>query len=131
MPDPWGIILGALNAVFNPLLALDPNPTNPALTVLVIAFIVLAAVCGSLFLRAEISSLKAQINGVNKEIVELESEATRLEVEIERKVSLVNLEQAATELGMQKCSKNQVIYIKTNGFDTAETQNGKLTAELE
>ena len=40
MPDPWGIILGALNAVFNPLLALDPNPTNPALTVLVIAFIV-------------------------------------------------------------------------------------------
>lgn len=97
----------------------------------VIAFIVLAAVCGSLFLRAEISSLKAQINGVNKEIVELESEATRLEVEIERKVSLVNLEQAATELGMQKCSKSQVIYIQTNGYDTAETQNGKLTAELE
>ena len=40
MPDPWGIILGALNSVFNPILALDPNPTNPALTVLIIAFIV-------------------------------------------------------------------------------------------
>ena len=40
MADPIGIINEALNAVFNPLLALDPNPTNPALTVLVIAFIV-------------------------------------------------------------------------------------------
>ena len=40
MADPWGIILGALNTIFNPILAMDPNPTNPALTVLIIAFIV-------------------------------------------------------------------------------------------
>ena len=40
MVDFMGPIYGALNAVFNPLLAMDPNPTNPALTVLVIAFIV-------------------------------------------------------------------------------------------
>ena len=40
MVDFLGPIYGALNAVFNPLLAMDPNPTNPALTVLVIAFIV-------------------------------------------------------------------------------------------
>ena len=33
-------VINVLNAVFNPLLAMDPNPTNPALTVLVIAFIV-------------------------------------------------------------------------------------------
>ena len=35
-----GAILDILNAVFNPILALDPHPTNPALTVLIIAFIV-------------------------------------------------------------------------------------------
>jgi len=35
-----GGVLNALNALFNPLLAMDPNPQNPALTVLVIAFIV-------------------------------------------------------------------------------------------
>ena len=40
MPDIMGIIYGALNSVFNPILALDPNPANPALTVLIIAFIV-------------------------------------------------------------------------------------------
>ena len=40
MPDIMGMVYGALNAIFNPILALDPNPTNPALTVLIIAFIV-------------------------------------------------------------------------------------------
>ena len=35
-----GMVYNALNAIFNPILAIDPNPTNPALTVLIIAFIV-------------------------------------------------------------------------------------------
>ncbi|WP_458403039.1 DUF106 domain-containing protein [Methanobrevibacter sp.] len=34
------IVTQALNSVFGPILALDPNPANPALTVLLIAFIV-------------------------------------------------------------------------------------------
>lgn len=97
----------------------------------VIAFLLLSAVCGSLFLRAEISSLKTEINSVNKEIVELESEVTRLSVAVERKISLTNLEQAAADLGMQKCEKSQVTYIKTNQLDSAETGEGKLTAEVE
>ena len=36
----WGAVVNALNTIFNPILALDPNPANPALTVLIIAFIV-------------------------------------------------------------------------------------------
>ena len=40
MPDIMGMIYGVLNAIFNPILAMDPNPTNPALTVLIVAFIV-------------------------------------------------------------------------------------------
>lgn len=40
MVDIMGPIYGALNAIFNPILAMDPNPANPALTVLIIAFIV-------------------------------------------------------------------------------------------
>ena len=35
-----GIVLDVLNAIFNPVLAMDPNPSNPALTVLIVAFIV-------------------------------------------------------------------------------------------
>ena len=40
MVDIWGMIYGVLNAVFNPILAMDPNPANPALTVFIVAFIV-------------------------------------------------------------------------------------------
>ena len=40
MVDIMGPIYGVLNAIFNPILAIDPNPANPALTVLIIAFIV-------------------------------------------------------------------------------------------
>ena len=40
MVDIMGPIYGVLNAIFNPILAMDPNPANPALTVLIIAFIV-------------------------------------------------------------------------------------------
>ena len=39
--DPiWNVIFQGLNTIFNPILALDPNPQNPALAVLIIAFIV-------------------------------------------------------------------------------------------
>ena len=35
MPDIMGMIYGGMNAIFSPILAMDPNPTNPALTVLI------------------------------------------------------------------------------------------------
>lgn len=97
----------------------------------VIAVLVLAAVCGSLFLRAEISTLESQINHVNNEITALDSELTRVEVEMERKISYANLEETAAELGMQKCEKSQVTYVKINETDTAENIDGQLTAEVE
>ena len=37
MVDPMGMVYQGLNAIFNPILAIDPNPANPALTVLIIA----------------------------------------------------------------------------------------------
>lgn len=40
MADPMGMVFGALNTIFSPILAMDPNPANPALTVLIIAFFV-------------------------------------------------------------------------------------------
>ncbi len=98
---------------------------------LVISALVVISVCASLFLRAEISSMKTEINAINDEIVELESESTRLSVEMERKISVTNLEAAAVELGMQKCEKSQVTYIQTNNIDTADAEDGQLTANVE
>ncbi len=85
-----------------------------------LAVLLILSVCLSLFLRAEISSMRTEINSVNKEIVALESESTRLSVEMERKISVTGLEEAAKALGMQKCEKSQVTYIQTNQVDTAE-----------
>ena len=88
---------------------------------IVIAVIIVITVFASLFLRAEISSMRRDINQIKSEIVELESENTRLSVEMEKKISITNLEAAAIELGMQKCEKSQVTYIQTNKVDTADS----------
>ena len=88
-----GGILNALNAVFNPLLALDPNPQNPALTVLVIAFIVsLITTIANKYLvdqekvnenqkrSKELSSRmrEAQKKGDGKELAKLQAEQTEM-----------------------------------------------------
>lgn len=81
---------------------------------------VMMAICGGLYLRAEIASLQSNINKIDKEITEYKGECTRLEVEIERRSSVANLEESAKELGMQKCEKNQVVYIRTDkSYDIA------------
>ena len=93
MADPMGIIFEALNAVFNPILALDPNPANPALTVLIIAFIVsLITTIANKYLvdqdemnaqQAEMKEFnkrlkEAQKRGDGKEIAKLQAEQTEL-----------------------------------------------------
>ncbi len=75
---------------------------------------VLLMVCANIYIRAEITSINSKIDKVKSEIVELESEEVRLGMELERKVSYANLEQAAKDLGMQKIEKSQMVYIRTN-----------------
>ena len=93
MFDPMGIIFEALNAIFNPILALDPNPQNPALTVLIIAFIVsLITTVANKYLvdqdelnaqQAEMKEFNAKLRdaqkrGDGKEIAKLQAQQTEL-----------------------------------------------------
>ena len=93
MADPWGIIFQALNTVFNPILSLDPNPSNPALTVLIIAFIVslITTVANKYMvdqdeLNAQQAEMKefnsrlrdAQKRGDGKEVAKLQAEQAEL-----------------------------------------------------
>ena len=88
-----GGVLDILNTLFNPLLALDPNPQNPALTVLVIAFIVsLITTVANKYLvdqdkvnenqkkSRELSSRmrEAQKKGDGKELAKLQAEQTEM-----------------------------------------------------
>ena len=93
MVDPMGIIFEGLNTIFNPILALDPNPQNPALTVLIIAFIVsLITTVANKYLvdqdelnaqQAEMKEFNAKLRdaqkrGDGKEIAKLQAEQTEL-----------------------------------------------------
>ena len=77
MADPlgiiWDVVFNALNAVFNPILALDPNPSNPALTVLIIAFIVsLITTVANKYLvdQDELNRKQLEMKEFNKELRE-------------------------------------------------------------
>ena len=85
--------------------------TKPSvLTAIAVTFVVLA-LFGNIFLRAEISKVSTEINEAEAVYSELMSEKTRLNVELEKKVSLGNLEKQAQKLGMQKQEKMQMNYI--------------------
>lgn len=89
----FDIITGALNSVFDPLIAMDPNPTNPVLTVLVIAFIVslISTVANKLLVdQDEMNEIQkkskdfqkrlrdAQKRGDGKELAKLQAEQTEM-----------------------------------------------------
>ena len=93
MAGPWDVIFQALDAVFRPILSLDPNPANPALTVLIIAFIVsLITTIANKYLvdqdelNAQQSEMKefnkklkdAQKRGDGKEIAKLQAQQAEL-----------------------------------------------------
>jgi uncharacterized membrane protein (DUF106 family) len=73
MVDIMGMVYGVMNGIFNPLLALDPNPANPALTVLVIAFIVsLITTVANKYLvdQDEMNEIQAESKALTKELRE-------------------------------------------------------------
>lgn len=87
--------------------------------------LILAALCGNIFLRLRINEVNSEINSIKSEIDAAKSERTSLSVQLEREISFSNIELEATELGMQKMDKNQVKYIRVNEKNTAVTKNGE------
>ena len=93
MVDIMGMVYGVMNSIFNPILSMDPNPANPALTVLIIAFIVsLITTVANKYLvdqdemneiqarsKALTSELRdAQKRGDGKKIAELQAKQTEM-----------------------------------------------------
>lgn len=67
------IIFEVLNGIFGPLVALDPNPSNPILTVLVVAFIVslISTVANKLLVdQDQMNEIQAEMKAFQKEIRE-------------------------------------------------------------
>lgn len=103
---------------------------SASVTSVVIAAFMLAAVCGNIFLRVCITETSSKINDINSEINELDAEITRLNVDLENRISYINLEESAAAIGMKKMDKNQVVYMRVNNNNAAITAAGeKLISE--
>ena len=99
---------------------------SPAVSAIMVAVVVLSAVCANLAIRLKINEVKAEINDVKSAIAELDSEKTVLEVELERRISYANLEVEAMQLGMKKPDKDDVTYIRVNDSNACKTSDGTL-----
>ncbi len=88
-----------------------------ALPIVATVFIV-GAVFGNLFIRAEISKVGNEISAAETLGQQLKSEETRLNVELEKKTSVGNLEKQAEKLGMQKQERVQMNYIFADSVNT-------------
>ena len=87
MLDMFGAVTGpifqGLNALFNPILAIDPNPANPALTVLIISFIVsLITTVANKYLvdQDELNEQQAKMKDINKRLREAQKKGDGKEV---------------------------------------------------
>lgn len=78
----------------------------------------------SLYSRAVLASINEDINAKTSELNTLNSEYTRLQTELESKISLRNIEEYATaNLGMMKIDQSQVQYLNTGEAETVTLYN--------
>lgn len=99
---------------------------SPTVVAIMSVVFVLAGLCGNIALRIKINEVNSQINDVKAVVAELDSEKTSLEVELQRRISYMNLELEATQLGMKKPSKEDVTYIRVNDHDVAKSADGTI-----
>lgn len=99
---------------------------SPTVTAIMCVVFVLAGLCGNIALRIKINEVNSQINDYKAQITELDGEKTALEVELQRKISYMNLEVEAMNLGMKKPSKDDVKYIRVNDTDIAKNASGEV-----
>lgn len=105
-----------------------------SLKVIMIAIIAVSFIALSIYGKVVMAETVAEIETATNELNILKGETTRLEMELESKVSLRNVESyASTNLGMNKIEKYQTEYIKLsegNVIERAISPKNTFTNEL-
>lgn len=83
-------------------------------SIIMVAVFILSMICAEIYLRAEITSVRAKTATIEKEIKELDSRETALQIQLEQKISYTNLEEEAKALGMQKPRRDQIVYLEAD-----------------
>ena len=89
-----------------------------------VSMMIVAMVCAMIYLRIEVTDASRELGNLKSQAELLKSEENRLRMELENKMSIANIEEQATALGMQKAEAAQVNYVRVNGEEntgTAET----------
>ncbi|QEK11946.1 cell division protein FtsL [Crassaminicella thermophila] len=92
---------------------------------MIFSLIVIASLCiGIIFGYVKLTELKYKINGLNKEIKQLEAHIENLRVEVEGiKRSDIIEKKAKEELGMQFVKKEQMVYLNINSDNIVNRSN--------
>lgn len=93
---------------------------------IVATVILVGALCANIVLRIQVNELNNNINKAKTLLGEKQSESVALEMEYENRISYINLEAEATELGMRKLDQSQVVYIRVNDKNMARTRDGEI-----
>lgn len=103
------------------------------MAVTLILVLLLGLIAGNIFLRVKVTEVTSRIDACDEKLERAISENTSLEMELENRVSLKNLEQSAQALGMQKAERYQIRYIDVlDGDKTQVLKDGTLvTADAE
>lgn len=91
-----------------------------------VTVILVGTLCANLCLRIKVNEVNSEINNAKKILSEKQSESVALAMEYENRISYINLEAEATELGMKKMDKDQVVYVRVNNKNTARNANGEI-----
>lgn len=104
--------------------------TMVGMTLAMAAIIVVAVTF--LYSKVQITELTEQISGLESDLRAAQSETTRLEMEIEGQMSLRNIEEHASTLGLTKLQDYQVTCIGINNEDkvVVKEENGNVFSDL-
>lgn len=98
---------------------------------IVATVILVGALCANIVLRIQVNELNNNINEAKTMLSEKQSESVSLKMEYENRISYINLEAEATELGMRKLDQSQVVYIRVNDKNMARTAGGVILVSNE
>ena len=93
--------------------------SRPSALVMLLVML-LGLIAGNIYLRIKVTEVTSEISSCDVKLERAISENTSLEMELENRVSLKNLEQSAQALGMQKAERYQVRYLDVLGGDKTE-----------
>lgn len=91
-----------------------------SLVMMAAILLLVGLVCYQIYCNAQYNELTTQVNNLKSEYEDLVNEEIQLNVQIDAKAELNNIEAIATSMGMSKIQQHQIEYVNLGSEDRAE-----------